>query len=190
MSVAPQDDLGLPQRYGELRLMQAGHHRRTSDVSCGSEPGGRLTVFTLAWETGMGTDRQVVRRTAVVLESARSLPGLYFSRQAPLEPVGAFRSYSRVAIAAGASTETDEAWLQAETPWKPAVGESLQRWLLDQPAEWTFECRGRLIAGYAPVARGTEQEPQLVDAVRTLAEQLGQAEIDTNVYDASRGNIP
>lgn len=69
LNYAPDDLIGVHERYCSLELIRQGHSRTASDLLYGVTEAGLLTVFRYTFELGFGAQRSGETRWMAVLET-------------------------------------------------------------------------------------------------------------------------
>lgn len=104
----PYDPWGIPARYAQMGLFNAGHSREASNIFCGKADGRDVILFDYQYKTGSGKDESTYTFQVAILETPILRPGwscgTRVSSTISLRGRAMTRSSSRAWSSAGAPT--------------------------------------------------------------------------------------
>jgi hypothetical protein len=159
LNYAPEDLVGVLERFSGLQLLNTGHSRHISHLVYGSIDGGLITLFRFSCEVGFGVNRSERQWWMVILETAqnfkpwRTMPIEFQQLHKQQAPLGRF---------------------QLETEHEDTLAHLRQagvcKWLEQMPSYFQYEVRGPLLATAAPGREKIRIPERLLESVYQLSQ--------------------
>ena len=173
LNFAPDDLIGVYERYVHLDLIHRGHNRHVWNVLYGTTDAGLVTLFCYAYELGFGTNRTQEQWWMGVLETG----DLHDTWQAlPEEAIK--RNYTKVGeVCVRTDRRTTRRSLEASEEIRSILDPA------DRPCHW--EVRGPLLAVAARLDSDPATAEQLLARLVRLAR--GLAAVETSPIEGDGG---